>query len=186
MSLLAQLNFEKAYRESRMKAARWVLNHPKTLPELLTLAFKNDAEISHKANWTLEFVCLERLALLYPHLDYFFEHLSEVTEESSVRPLSHICELLSIHYYHKKNKQLRLVLTASHKSKMTECCFDWLLTEKKVACQVRAMLCLFYLGTEHQWIHSELKAILQANIPKGSAGYQSRGKKVLTMIRTLN
>jgi hypothetical protein len=186
MSLLNQLSFDKAYRANRMNAAQWVLKHPDTFSELMDIAFKNDPEISHKANWTLEFVCLENLSMLFPHLDYFFEHLSEVKEDSSVRPLAHICELLCISYYKEQNKRLEPLLSTSHKSVMTECCFDWLITEKKVACQVRAMLCLFYLGTENRWIHNELKAILQGNIPRGSAGYQARGKKILQMIRTFH
>lgn len=183
MSLLSQISFDNASRENRMNAAQWVLNHPDSLPELIAYAFKNEPELSNKANWTLEFVCLENLEMLYPHLDYFFDHLSYVKDNSSVRPLAHICEILCLKYYTEKNELLTSLFSKTHKSKMTECCFDWLLTEKKVACQVRAMLCLFYLGTENRWIHNELKALLQKNVPKGSAGYQARGKKILQMIK---
>lgn len=166
-----------------MNAAQWVLKHPHTFPELLTFSFKHDPEVSHKANWTLEFVCLENLTMLYPHLDYFFDHLSEVKDNSSIRPLAHICELLCISYYKEPDEILKPLLTPSHKTKLTACCFDWLITEQKVACQARAMLCLFYLGTEFRWIQNELKSILQENIPRGSAGYRARGKKILQMIR---
>lgn len=65
---------------------------------------------------------------------------------------------------------------------MTECCFNWLITEQKVACQVPAMTCLALLGMESNWIHEELKQILIKNIPNKSAGYKARARKVLKEI----
>ncbi|MEZ4779517.1 MAG: adenylosuccinate lyase [Flavobacteriaceae bacterium] len=177
-----QLQYTNAARFSRKKAAMWVLKHPETIEELLHFCFKNDKELSHKANWTLEFVCMEKLELLFPHLDYFFSHLGSVKEDSSVRPLSHICELLCHQYYKKGDKTLQQLFSETYKEILVEVCFDWLITNQKVACEVRAMSCLYELGTEKDWIHSELKTIIEQNIHTRSAGYQSRGKKILDKI----
>ncbi len=182
MELYDVLNFANAARSNRLKAAHWVLDHPETIEELLHFCFKNDKEISHKANWVLEFVCLKKLELLFPFLDYFFENLSSVKEDSSVRPLSHICELLAIAYYKDKDAVLLNYFSEKHKELMIENCFDWLITNQKVACEVRAMTCLYYLGTEKDWIHPELKTIINQNIHTSSAGYKARGKKILTKI----
>ena len=100
-----------------------------------------------------------------------------------VRPMAHICERLCLRYYKKEDPEIRAVLSEAHKLVMTECSFDWLITDQKVACQVRAMTCLFYLGTEIDWVHSNLKQILEDNIHKGSAGYKSRAKKTLEQIK---
>jgi hypothetical protein len=177
-----QLNYINAARIHRLKAANWVLIHPETFEELLHFCFKNDIDVSHKANWVLEFVCLQKLELLFPYLDYFFENLSSVKVDSSVRPLSHICELLSIQYYKKSNPELIEVFSEKHKELMIENCFDWLITNQKVACEVRAMTCLFYLGTEKDWIHPELKTIINQNIHMSSPGYKARGEKILKKI----
>ena len=67
---------------------------------------------------------------------------------------------------------------------MTECCFDWLITDKKIACQARAMTALFHLGTEFEWIHPELQQIIEQNIHLGSAGYKARGKNTIKQIVT--
>lgn len=182
MELYDVLNFTNAARTHRLTAAHWVIEHPETFEELLHFCFKNDKEISHKANWVLEFVCLKKLELLFPHLDFYFENLAFVKADSSVRPLSHICELLSIQYYKKGHPTLASIFSEKHKEKMTEVCFDWLITHQKVACEVRAMTCLYYLGTEKKWIHPELKTIIQQNIHRSSAGYQARGKKILQKI----
>jgi len=176
------LSYEKAYRSHRLEAANWVLDNPNSFIELLKYCFANDPTMSHKANWVLEFVCIDSLHLLYPHLDYFFDKLPAVKADSSLRPLAHICELLVLEYYKKKDPILNELLTDLHKEQMAECCFDWLITNQKVACQVRAMTCLYFLGTESDWIHPELQTIIASHIPKGSAGYKSRGKKTLKLI----
>ena len=91
--LFHQINYDKAYRKNRLGAALWVLDHPDTLKELLSYCFKdNQGDISHKATWVLEFVCLDSLHLIYPFLDFFFEKLPIVTKDQSLRPLAHICE----------------------------------------------------------------------------------------------
>lgn len=181
--LFAQINYDKAYRKNRLSAAHWVLAHPETFGELLGYCFTEDqGDLSHKATWAMEFVCLEDLSMLFPHLDVFFGNLSRVKKDQSLRPLAHMCELLSIQYYHKKNPQLLTILSEKHKTIMTECAFDWLITDQKVACQVRAMTALYYLGTEFDWIHPELEQIIQQNIHHGSAGYKARGRNTLEKI----
>lgn len=183
-TLFQQLNYEKAYRDNRLRAAHWVLAHLNTFPELLAYCFKDDSRLSYKAVWVLEFVCREDLSVLYPHLDYFFTHLPKAKLDQAVRPLSFMCELLAIAYYKKKDPKLMGVFTAEHKNVMTESSFDWLISDQKVACQVRAMTALFYLGTEYDWIHPELNQIIRERMHLGSAGYKSRGRRILELIDT--
>ncbi|GAB5399919.1 MAG: hypothetical protein Aureis2KO_15040 [Aureisphaera sp.] len=182
--LLPHISYDKAYRENRMNGALWVLDHPETFKELLEYVFhEKQDELSHKAAWVMEFVFLKRQSILYPHLDYFFENMPKVKKDQSVRPLANLCEKMCLDYYKKMKTDIRETLTEAHKLQMTECCFDWMITDQKVACQARAMTCLYYLGTEYDWIHPELEQILERNIPTGTAGYKNRGGKVLTQIR---
>lgn len=180
--LYQQLDYDKAYRENRLQAAHWVLAHLDTMPRLLEYCFRDDSRLSYKALWVLEFVCREDLSALYPHLDYFFEHLHKAKLDQAVRPVAMICELLTLAYYKKKDANLQPLFTQRHKEAMTECCFDWMITEQKVACQARAMTSLYLLGTEFEWIHPELKPIIETNIHSGSAGYKARGKSILQQI----
>jgi len=66
---------------------------------------------------------------------------------------------------------------------MTTCCFDWLITEQKVACQAYSMDALYLLGTEIDWIHPELEITLEQNIHHRSAAYKARGRITLEKIR---
>ena len=181
--LFKQLNYDKAYRRNRLTAAQWVLDHPVCFEELLAFCFaKEQNEISHKAAWVLEFVCLEKLSLLYSHIDYFVKNLSEIKKHQSLRSLSHICELLAIAYYKNKEVGIKKVLLKAHKVEMTECCFDWLISDQKVACKVRAMTVLYYLGTEIDWIHAELLQIIKQGMQVHSAAYKARGKHILMLL----
>jgi hypothetical protein len=181
--LFEHINYAKAYRKNRLDAAQWVLANPETFPELLDYCFAESQDnLSHKAAWVLEFVCLDDLSLLYPQFDLFFKNLSMVKKDQSLRPMAHLCELLVLQYYKKKDSDLLPLFLEKYKTEMIECSFDWLITDQKVACQVRAMTALYYLGTEFHWIHPELRQIIQQNIHSGSGAYKARGRSVLAQI----
>jgi hypothetical protein len=76
------------------------------------------------------------------------------------------------------------ILNEDERKIITECCFDWLITDQKVACQAPAMECLYYLGWDEdkEWIYPELINILTENAPHKSAGYQARARKILKRI----
>jgi hypothetical protein len=181
-TLFEKLNYTSARRDSRLSVANWVLSTPEVFPELLEYCFHIKEDISYKACWTLEFVCIERLELLFPCLGYYFENLPKVYKDQALRPLAKICELLAVQYYQANNTELKKVLIDSHRKTMTSCCFDWLITNQRVACEVYAMSALYYLGTESHWVHTELKTIVEANMHLRSAAYKARAKKVLAQI----
>ncbi len=86
-------------------------------------------------------------------------------------------------YYKTKDPVIIKAILPKHKETITECCFDWMITDQKVACKVYSMLALYFLGTEFDWIHPELKTIIEANIYEGSAAYKARGKYTLAQIQ---
>ena len=180
--LFNQINYEKAYRKNRLDAANWVLTHPESLEELLHYCFCEDQRLATKATWVLEFVFRENLESMYPFLEYIFNNLPKAKGDGQLRSFALLSELLTIQYYKKKDATLLPIFTSNHKEIMIECCFDWMITNQKVACQARAMLALFHLGTEINWVHPELATIITSKLPQGSAGYKNRGKKVLEMI----
>ncbi|GEQ85988.1 hypothetical protein ULMS_14960 [Patiriisocius marinistellae] len=178
-----KLQYTKAYRKTRLDLANWVLENPENFPELLKFCFQVDEEISFRAAWILEFVCLENVTLLYPHFEKFFEKLPYIYREQALRPFSKICWLLTERFYKKKEASLLLHFRGEYREQLVECCFDWLISEKKVATQAFAIKSLFLLGKEYDWIHPELKVIIEQNINTNSAGYKSIGSKALIAIK---
>ena len=177
--LFNKLNYPRAYRQTRLELAQWVIDRPETILDLLNYCFQKDEEVSFRATWILEFICLEDLNYLTPYFDVFFDNLPNIYKDQAVRPLAKICEKLMIAYYKKKDVRIIKALTIAHKSTIAECCFDWLITDQKVACKVYSMAALFFLGTEYDWIHPELKMIIENNIHQGSAAYKARGRMTL-------
>lgn len=173
--LIEKLSFPRAYRQTRLDLAQWVIENPEIFPDLLSICFDEKNKISHKAAWILEFVCTEKIEMLIPHLDLFFYYIPKAQKDQSVRPFSKICLMLSKLTYKKKDVFVSNFLTQQHKEAMIACCFDWLITEQKVACQAYAMNTLFLLGTEIAWVHPELEIILEQNINSKTAAYKSRG-----------
>ncbi|MAP54118.1 adenylosuccinate lyase [Altibacter sp.] len=184
-SLRQKLTTLKAYRQTRLDVAQYVLRNPHTFPELLEYCFHFDSEISYRACWVLEFVCLEQRKLLASHLDLFFTQLPKVYKDQALRPLAKLCEHITEACYKDKDPLWIDAFTSQHKEQMIECCFDWLLGEEKVACKVYAMSALYYLGNEFNWIHPELHRILTETMHAHSAAYRARGRHILKKLQTL-
>ena len=180
--LTSTLTILKAYRQSRLDLAQWVLKNPESFPELLALCFNVSSDTSYKATWILEFVCAEQLSLLYPHLDEFFTKLPLTKKDQALRPLAKICQMLAISYYKDKDEALINTITSKHKQQWVDCIFDWFITDQKVACKVYVMTSLVYLGTEFDWIHPELKSIILQHTHDEQPAYKARGKSVLKQI----
>lgn len=182
---IKQLDYIKPHRDKRLNVATWVIDHPEFMKDLVQIAFDPVHEKRMQALWGLEFVCRFRLELFYPFLPEFFDHLPKAKGDNVLRAISYICEVITIACYKKEDPLLDSAFTEDQKKLMTEYCFDWLITDQKVACQVRAMTALSYLGTEFPWIHPELLQILEQSMHHGSAGYKARGRHSLELIAKL-
>ncbi len=167
---------------SRMSMASVIIGSPGQIPALLRIAFLDEHAVSSKACWILEVVAREHLKKLLPHLDQFVRGLDKLTLHSSVRPMAKICETLTLAYFAKKDPEIMAKLTDTHLEQITTVCFDWLISEQKVAPQAYAMTCLYHLGSKFPWVHPELQQVLELNYPKGSAAYQARATQVLQML----
>ena len=90
--------------------------------------------------------------------------------------------MITVAYYKNKDSEIASVLKQTYKETIMTCCFAWLIINQKVACEVYAMSALYDLGTEINWIHPELKTIIEANIHQKSPAYNARVKHILEQI----
>jgi hypothetical protein len=173
------LNFVDATRKRRQEVALHILEHPELLPTLLEIGLEDDAVLGSRACWILEYVFKANPDLLYPFLDRLVYGLSSVRQESSIRPLAKICELLLIGYYKPTGTRPRPPLSDQHKEALTAACFDWLISAQKVAPKAYSMRSLLLLGHEITWVHPELRAVLEQHYHKGSPAYRARARHIL-------
>ena len=181
--LYKELNSLSALRESRQKCANMVLQDMRLFPKLIDILFMVDDEVSCRAAWVFEFVCIEYIHAIIPHLDRFTNQLKKVHFDSAVRPVAKVCEFIAKEYDSKKPNTLQKTLTPTHKTLIVEACFDWMITKQKVAPKAYAMETLFIFGKDTNWVHKELVLILEQDFHKQSAGYKARAKRTLKKIK---
>ena len=175
--LINRLDYVNATRDARGAAAREILEYPELMGPLLEIAMTEGGVIGHRACWIIEFVCKEALLLIEPHLPYWVSKLPGLSDESAIRPMAKLAEMLC--EYHEKAAQPMATWTPELQEELIAVCFDWLIGPHKVASKAFSMRCLYLLGKEAGWVHRELRATLLQGYPTGSAGYKSRAGHLL-------
>jgi hypothetical protein len=174
-----KLNSVTGLRADRNKYADEILENQGLFPELIHLCFQSSYKNTAKACWILELVSYEKPEWFQEHLDFFCSNIKNISDKSAIRALSKICMLLAISHFKKKEIQL----TENQLQQITECCFDWLISDVKVASKCYAIRTLQLLGNHFDWIHPELKIILEKDYTYHSAAYKAVGREILKKIK---
>lgn len=167
-----------AHRPIRDEICGEVLSDPLLLPVLLNIALNCKDKSHHKACWILELVLENNMHWLKEHLDKFSAELINFEHEGAMRSISKICLFAA----QKNEKEKQSFLSDAHVQKITEKCFDWLITDTKVATKAYAMRALYIFGKRQQWIHDELKHILPLGFAEQSPAYRGAAKDILKKI----
>ncbi|PIF01323.1 MAG: adenylosuccinate lyase [Maribacter sp.] len=183
--LAKALDYVNATREKRIQMSGLILKTPELMGPLVQIAFRGKDSISNKACWIMEFVAKQDLNLILPYIDALTRNLHTLTLDSSVRPMAKICEILIKAYYSKKTNKVKAVLTHKHLELMASACFDWLIGKHKVAAKAYSMTSLLLLGRTFDWIHPELKMVLELNYTSGSPAYRARARMTLGKLNPL-
>ncbi len=179
--LQKKLDYVNAYRENRLKAAQEILENQSLFGELVSICFSPEDKNNHKACWILEFVSYEELLWLQPHLDFFCSNLKVLKDESSLRPIAKVTQLLVKSHYKKNENGINL--SEENLQECIEASFDWLITDVKVATKAYSIRTLYILGNYYDWIHPELKVIIDKDYADHSAAYKAVAKEVLKKIK---
>lgn len=180
MTLYERIKNCSAHRKPREENRDFIFEKPEYLHDLIVLAFDYQDQNSHRACWILELVADEKLEWLQLHLDFFCDHLENLKDESAIRPIAKICQLLVTAHYKKGNYFIEL--SEKHLKKITEVCFDWLISETKVAAKAYSMRTLYILGKHSNWIHPELKIIIDKDYQYHSPAYKVVAREILKKI----
>lgn len=181
--LLQKLDYVDHTREKRGQMADLALKRPEMILLLLVVASENHSDISDRAIWVLEYAVKQNISLLLPQLELFTKNLHRVKREQGIRPLAKMCELLLLDYYSQKETESKKMLTSRQLERIASACFDWLIGPHKVAPKAHSMTCLYLLGRDFDWIHSELKMVIEQNFATGSAAYKARARRILTKMK---
>lgn len=182
--LKEQLNsIENAKKENRQRCANIVLSDKNLFNYLIEITFDVDNEVSIKAAWVLEWICTHhQLNWMIPHLDFFSTNIATLKYDSAIRPCAKICEHLAEAYFSKTLNDIQKKLTTKHIDAIVETGFDWLITPQKIAVRAYTMNTLYLFGLKKDWIHPELKHLIETKIIFESKGTKARGKHILNLI----
>ncbi|MBF7090723.1 hypothetical protein IUY40_04090 [Flavobacterium sp. ALJ2] len=179
--LQKNLDYVSAYRENRLKGAQTILENPDYFQELIAIFFDISDKNTHKACWVLEFVSYKKLEWLQPYLDFFCSNLKHLKDESSIRPIAKICQLLVNAHY--KKSEINSTLSETQLQDIIETSFDWLITDTKVAAKAYSIRTLYTLGKHYDWIHPELQIILTKDYANHTSAYKAVAREVLKKIK---
>lgn len=177
-NFIQALENSTAHRPIRDKLSGEVINNPQLLPVLLEIALDINNKNHYKACWTLELVLEQNIHWLSAYLAVFCKRLPSFSNESALRSISKIC-LFSARHHIKSIKNDSVFLTENQSQQIIETCFDWLISDCKVATKAYAMRTLFELGKLYPWIYPELKEILSKDYANHSPAYQAASKDLL-------
>lgn len=173
-----KLDAVTGYKDSRQKQADEVLDNPELFPELIRLCFETSNKNISKACWVLELVCYKKLEWLEEYLDFFCSNIKNLTDDGALRSISKVTLLLTISHF----KKAAIILTENQLQEITETCFDWLINDTKVASKCYAIRALHLLGSHFDWIHPELKIILEKDYSNHSSAYKAVVREILKKI----
>ncbi|WP_034044094.1 hypothetical protein [Wocania ichthyoenteri] len=181
--LYNELNYVNHSREKRLYYANLVINNPDLIPKLLEILFRVDDKISPRAAWVFEFMCNNNINTIIPYLDTFIENIHKVHIDSAVRPVAKICELLATAYTFKTDNDIKKALTETHKERIIEVCFDYMINDEKIAPKAYSMNTLFLFGKDYDWVYPELALILERDFQMQSSGFKARARHILKKIK---
>lgn len=183
-SLYERIRNCSAHRKPRDDNKDYILANPAEFARLVAFAFDVADKDSHKACWILEIVAFEKLEWFMTPLDFICANLSKLKDESAIRPISKICQLLVEAHFKKPGAGISL--SQEQLQKIIEADFDWLIGDTKVAAKAYAMRTLFTIGKQLDWIHPELKTILNKDYPHHSAAYKAAAREILKKLNRIS
>jgi hypothetical protein len=185
LELLQRIEKSSAHTQSRINNATYILENNNLVEELIVFSFDTSNKLHIRACCILEKVFELQLDLAFPFLDSICNDLKKLKNDSAIRSISRFIMLL-VQKNTKKQKTNENYLTESQLEKITESCFDWLISDYRVAVKAHAIYTLYELGKTQDWIYPELKVILEQDSAKHSAGYKVCARETLKKINQHN
>jgi hypothetical protein len=153
------------------KVVEYVGANPTRFKELITIFLQGPYRITQRAAWPLSYCVEQHPTLITPHLGNVLNQL--------MKP--------DIHVAVKRNtiRLLQYISIPRHlQGKVADICFTYLSDPKEpIAVRVFSMTVLCHLTKENPELKNELIPLIEDQLPYGSAGFRSRGVKVLRELR---
>lgn len=158
-------------KELILKIVNYVDNDKKRFSELMKLFFSNEEIISQRASWAVTSCSDVYPELILPYVERMLNNLNSTVHDSVKR--NTIRTFQNIHIPEK------------FQGKAADICFTLLCSkEESIGTKVFSMTVLYNLSKQHPDLKNELRMAMEEQLPYSSAGFKSRGKKILKSLNT--
>lgn len=145
-------------------------NNKAEFKKIIDIIYKEKAPLPQRASWLLSTVNSKHPELLIPYLSKFVTTITSFKVDGIKR---HLLQVLSEHTVPEKLQ-----------GKLINICFDFILSsDEAVAVKVFAMQCVANIAKEHRELIPELKSAIEDQLPKTTAAFHARAKRVLKELK---
>src|SRR5690606_2212205 len=147
-----------------------------TVAGLLAYSYHPDNQVSFRAAWLLEHICIKDPAIIAPIYNTFINRLAAQKHWGTIRSYTKIAMLVT-------KRKTAIPHTKEQEEIVIEQCFNWLINIRcPVAVVVNCLDILYNLRKKNPWLEEELKAQIQHLLKNPSPALASRANKILKRI----
>lgn len=148
-----------------LKIARYIGSDEDRFGELMAMFWGSEYRLSQRAAWVLRYCAESHPSLIMPYLRSLIDNLERPVPDAVKRNTVRVLQETAI------PEELQ--------GKLADICFTFLASAEPVAVKVFAMTVLANLAKKEPDLKNELMILIQDQLPYASAGFVSRGRKVL-------
>ena len=157
-------------KEQAVKMAEYIGADRDRFKELMELFLGEDYRISQRASWVVGHCFDKHPNLVQPWLPKMVEAMDEARHDAIRRNVVRILQEVDI--------------PESLTGIVADRCFEYLNSpEIPVAIRVFSMTVLYRISIKWPELQRELALVIEEHMPTGSAGFKSRGRKTLKLIK---
>ena len=167
MNLEAEI-LKADFKDQVVRVAAEISTDENKFAELMKLFFSHENTYAQRASWVMMH-CTDRYPwLVRPYLEKLVKNLYQSPGEATKRNTVRLLQFIDI--------------PEALWGEVIEICFRYLTGNEAIAIKVFSMTVLYKLSLKVPEISTELKVIIEDQLPYGSAGFKSRANKILTKL----
>lgn len=166
-----ELEIQKRYsKQDALNIVRAIGNSNKRFTDLMQLFLSEDTNLSLRASWLVSICAEQHPTLIIPWISKMVKHAGEKNASDAVkRNVVRALQFISI--------------PRIHQGRVADLCFSFLQNPKEaIAVKAFSMTVLANIAKHEPDLKHEIQLVVEQMLPYGSAGIQSRAKRVLKQL----
>lgn len=168
MNIEAELQNQSTRRQAE-KIAKYVSVNRQRMAELMDIFFNGHFRMNQKASWPMNIVADRHPEMLKPYLKQLIDNLDNDLHDTVKRNTVRVLQFIYI--------------PGELLGKTADKCFQYLASgDQPVAVKVFSMTVLYNICLREPGLKNELQLLIESQMDTGSAGFKSRGRKILAKL----